>query len=346
MKKITKLLVIGPTNGCYGGLEAFMITLAQNAANWVEYDVKLCFKLVKVKEPEADLKKMAEAACSQVYYVQRASAELMKLIAWADVLHVQNPPPDIVFAAKLMAKKIFLTVHNRFVPVLNLHNILWRISIRLAYRRWFNSNYVWASWEKNAKSANSGCVYTVCNLPTGWREPAERKGFLFIGRWIPNKGIQEIIKAYALTKLSPEEWPLTILGDGPLRAEITALAKEYGLTEINMPGFINEQAKSAYITSARWLLAPALTNEDLGLTPIEARSVGVPSIVTRDGGLPEAGGPAAIIAERGNVEDLARCMMMAVNMDAETYRVKGELALSSLKDFLKPMSFYREAYVA
>jgi len=346
MEKRKKLLIIGPTNGCYGGLEAFMITLAQNAANWPEYEVRLCFKLVKIKEPEADLKRMAEGGTYKVYYVQRASIGLVKLIAWADILHVQNPPPDIVFVAKLMAKKIFLTVHNRLVPVLSFHNILWKISIRLAYRRWFNSNYVWASWEKGVKAENSSCVPTVCNLPKGWYPPAERKGFLFVGRWIPKKGIQEIVKAYALTGLNPKDWPLTILGDGPLRTEIILLVKQLGLTEINMPGFIDEQAKATYISSARWLLAPALTNEDLGLTPIEARSVGVPSIVTQDGGLPEAGGPAALIAKRGDVEDLAKCMMLAVNMDEETYIRRGQLAMSSLKDFLKPMSFYREAYVA
>jgi hypothetical protein len=188
MKKQTKrLLIIGPTIGCYGGMEAYMIALATAASEWPEYEVKLCFKLVKTDKPEEGLKRMAEDGKRQVYYIQRASAELVKLIAWADVLHVQNPPPDVVFIAKLMGKKVFLTVHNRHAPVFTLQNILWRASVRLAHRRWYNSNFVWGTWETKNKSLKSACIYTVCNLPQTWLPPAERKGFLFVGRWTPKK---------------------------------------------------------------------------------------------------------------------------------------------------------------
>jgi glycosyltransferase involved in cell wall biosynthesis len=37
------------------------------------------------------------------------------------------------------------------------------------------------------------------------------------------------------------------------------------------------------------------TREDFGLTAVEARNLGVPCIITRDGGLPEAGGKQALI---------------------------------------------------
>jgi glycosyltransferase involved in cell wall biosynthesis len=98
------------------------------------------------------------------------------------------------------------------------------------------------------------------------------------------------------------------------------------------------------VASSRWLLAPARTQEDMGLTPIEARSVAVPAIVTRDGGLPESGGPAALIAEPGNVADLARCMQEAAAMTDEAYQARSELSRSSLAQYLKPMGFYRTAF--
>ena len=81
-----------------------------------------------------------------------------------------------------------------------------------------------------------------------------------------------------------------------------------------MPGFVDDATKENYLAGTKWLLAPAKTQEDLGLTPIEARSVGVPSIVTRDGGLPESGGPSALIAAPGNVLELAECMRVAAGM--------------------------------
>lgn len=338
------LLIIGSSQGVYGGIEAFMIALAEAASQWLEFEVKLCFKLIKGAELTDELKHSAADTCSQVHYVRRGSLQLARLIAWASVLHVQNAPPDIVFPARLLAKKVFLTVHNRRMPNLNLHNLIWRFSIMLGHQRWYNSRFVWGTWEPKTKLATSDCIPTVCRLPTQWCQPENRKGFLFIGRWIDNKGIQELLQAYALNKFDPEEWPLTILGDGPLKPTVLRLIQELGLRGLRMPGFVDDASKQQYLSTSRWLLAPARTLEDLGLTPIEARSVGVPSIVTRDGGLPESGGQAALIAEPGNVEDLARCMRIAATMGEQEYRQRGELSRSSLTDFLKPMEFYRNAY--
>ena len=339
-----KLLIVGASQGGYGGIEAFMIALAEAAEAWPEVEVRLCFKLVKGTTFKDELKQLAENVCRQVYYVERGSSELLQLVRWADVLHVQNMPPDIVFPARLLAKKIYLTVHNRRLPVRNLHNTLWGMTIGLATKRWYNSRFVWSTWEPGAKSAKSDCIPTVCRLPQQWCPPEQRKGFLFVGRWITNKGIEEILQAYALAGFSHTEWPLTLLGDGPLKPKVLQLIKELGLTHVQMPGFVDDDAKQRYVASTRWLLAPARTQEDMGLTPIEARSVGVPAIVTRDGGLPESGGQAALIAEPGDVADLARCMQEAAAMTQEDYRVRGELSRSSLAQYLRPMEFYRAAY--
>ncbi|HTE28219.1 glycosyltransferase [Flavitalea sp.] len=345
MKVVRKnLLVVGSTLGCYGGMEAFMITIAEAAAKWPEFEVRLCFKLVSGQSQEQNLVRNSTAACSQVFFVKSNSKQLFSLIKWADILHVQNTPPDVVFPAKLFSKKIFLTVHNWRRKDLGLHSFLWKYSVKLAYRRWFNSRFVWDTWEPGKKSLRSDAFPTVSNLPEGWHPPESRKGFLFIGRWINNKGIEEILKAYKQNSFDTEQWPLTILGDGPLRPVVEDLIKELGLTKVIMPGFVDINTKKQYLSSAKWLLAPANTREDLGLTPIEARSVGVPSIVTKDGGLPEAGGPSALVAEPGNVNDLARCMKIAVEMNDSDYLIRAKLAKSSLAEFLRPIEFYRQAY--
>jgi glycosyltransferase involved in cell wall biosynthesis len=339
-----KILIIGATQGGYGGIEAFMIALAEAADTWQEYEVCLCFKLVKGTVFKEELKQSAEKVCRKVEYVQRGSGALLKLIQWADVLHVQNMPPDIVFPAWLLRKKILLTVHNRRLPVNNIHNKLWSITIRLADKRWYNSRFVWNTWEPKIKLATSDCIPTVCRLPQQWCSPEDRKGFIFVGRWIVNKGIEEILQAYAKINLSPVEWPLTIIGDGPLKPKVRQLIEELELKHVHTPGFVDDLTKQQYISSSRWLLAPARTQEDMGLTPIEARSVGVPAIVTRDGGLPESGGQAAIVAEPGDVADLARCMLEAAAMTDEAYRIRAELSRSSLAQYLKPIEFYRLAY--
>jgi glycosyltransferase involved in cell wall biosynthesis len=187
-------------------------------------------------------------------------------------------------------------------------------------------------------------VPTVCRLPQTSCPPADRKGFLFVGRWIENKGLEELITAYSRSQLDPARWPLILLGDGPLRPKVQALLAQLSVQGVEMPGFVDDQTKAIRLAGARWLVAPARTREDLGLTPIEARSVGVPVIVSRDGGLPEAGGGAAIIVEPGNIEELAGALKRAAAMGEQEYLERAERGRATLKEFLRPMTFYREAY--
>jgi glycosyltransferase involved in cell wall biosynthesis len=187
-------------------------------------------------------------------------------------------------------------------------------------------------------------VPTVSNLPTVEVPVEKRGGFVFAARWIENKGADKLVAAYAQAGLDPEQWPLRMLGDGPLRGWLLEEVRAHGIRGIEMPGFVTEEEKHRATASARWMVVPPHTNEDMGLTAIESRSVGVPVIATRDGGLPEAAGPGALLCEPGDVEDLARVLQEAAAMPDEIYRERAQLAKSSLKGYLVPLSFYTEQY--
>lgn len=77
MKK--NLLIIGSSQGVYGGIEAYMIALAEAASSWEEFDVKLCFKIIEGADAVENLVQSAEAVCKQVYFVRRGSKELVDL---------------------------------------------------------------------------------------------------------------------------------------------------------------------------------------------------------------------------------------------------------------------------
>jgi len=95
---------------------------------------------------------------------------------------------------------------------------------------------------------------------------------------------------------------------------------------------------------AKWNVAPPHTREDLGLTPIEARHLGVPSVITRDGGLPEAAGPSALVAEPGDVASLRARLEEAAAMPDDEYRRRALTSQSQLRDFLRPLSDYHALY--
>jgi glycosyltransferase involved in cell wall biosynthesis len=153
-----------------------------------------------------------------------------------------------------------------------------------------------------------------------------------------------LVQAYAESGLSPDEWPLHLLGDGPLREPILGLIREKRIRGIEVHGFVSEAEKADILRHTKWLVVPPHTNEDMGLTPLEARSVGVPVIATRDGGLPEAAGPAALLCEPCSVPDLKRCLLQAAAMSEAEYAERGQRGLDSLKDYLTPLAFYPTAY--
>jgi glycosyltransferase involved in cell wall biosynthesis len=186
---------------------------------------------------------------------------------------------------------------------------------------------------------------TVADLPTGVVPPEARRGFVSIARLIPNKGLDDLVRAYALARINHADQPLTIVGEGPLRPLLSDLAARNGVAEhVRLPGFVDAPTRDALIRNARWLVAPANTKEDLGLTPLEARHVGVPCIVTRDGGLPEAGGREALMCEPGDASGLAQSLEAAAQLSAEDYAARGERTRRELMDYLRPPSWFSERY--
>ena len=150
--------------------------------------------------------------------------------------------------------------------------------------------------------------------------------------------------AYAKAALDPAIWPLVMMGDGPLRGPIEADIRARAIAGIQVIGFADEKTKAEKLKHARWAVVPPNTNEDFGLTAIEARHVGVPCIITRDGGLPEAGGQQALVCEPGNADALARLLQQAAAMNESEYAERANRTREELEKELEPLDFYARAY--
>ena len=336
-----KLLLVSPGQGTYGGIEAFVLAVADAVQQEPDFAVRICFKKVSGFGLHPDFASMLKG--QPVTFVERAGKELADAVRWADIVHLQNASPDVIFLAKLFGKRIVLTIHNYMPRQLTGHRLLWRISARFADARWYNSNFVWKTWEGGHPRRASRKVTTTSRLPEGSVPPSQRRGFLFIGRWIANKGIETLVEAYARADLDRTTWPLVLIGDGPLRPAVEELVRRHRL-DVRMPGFVDDAIKAEYLRKARWLVAPPHTNEDLGLTPLEARNLGVPCIVTRDGGLPEAGGEQALICEPRDSEGLARLLEQAAQMSTEEYESRAQATRRELADEMVPLQFYADSY--
>jgi len=339
-----RVLITAPTQGRFGGLEAFVLALGESCKKSPGLAARLCFKLVRGGEFSEELRARCDGAGVDYVVVTRASRELKKHLRWAEVVHAQNPSPDVALGAKWLGRPVVMTVINHRSESRTLHARLWGLAVRLADERCYISDFVRSTWEPGDLRRHSQVMPAVSSLPPERAVDWERAGFFFIGRWIANKGLEELLEAYATAKIDHARWPLTLAGDGPVRAWVDDFLGRNKNIAVERPGFISDEDKFGRMGRAKWNVAPPHTREDLGLTPMEARHLAVPSIITRDGGLPEAAGPQALVAEPGDVASLRARLEEAAAMPEEEYRRRALASQAQLREFLRPLSDYHAIY--
>ena len=107
---------------------------------------------------------------------------------------------------------------------------------------------------------------------------------LFVGRLVQEKGIFELLRAYAtLDQTLRKQIGLMFVGDGPCRAELQKQASAVTEGEISFPGFVQREQLPAYYALAEMFVLPTYT-DTWGLVVNEAMACGLPVIVSRVAG--------------------------------------------------------------
>jgi glycosyltransferase involved in cell wall biosynthesis len=125
---------------------------------------------------------------------------------------------------------------------------------------------------------------------------------LTVGSLTTVKDQATAIRAVALL----ENGRISIVGEGPQRGALEALAAELGVRErvqflgirLDIPQLI--AAADIYVQTSRW--------EGFCLAVVEALAGGLPCVASRVAGLQEVIGPAALFFEAGNARELAACL--------------------------------------
>jgi glycosyltransferase involved in cell wall biosynthesis len=337
------VLVTAPSQGGYGGIETFVLSLSEALRTTGAVKVRLVFKLVKGFTLSNALGGAVKERAGWCRIVRRASLPLAWEIHQSDIVHAQNASPDTVLFAWLMRRPLLLTIHNRLEGRPSLRRRMWRCAARLANRRWYNSGFVAQSW--GSAQPDSDVVFTAMQVKFGFADLAPRRGFFFIGRWIENKGADTLIEAYRQARIDRARFPLEMAGSGPLLKPLSDRVRALGIEGVRLHGFVDEARKESLYRHAAWLVAPPNTLEDMGVTPMEARGKGIPCIVTRDGGLPEAAGSDALVCPPNDPAALARCLEAAAAMEGQEYERRARSTFEELKRQIVDAGFYVNEYV-
>lgn len=140
------------------------------------------------------------------------------------------------------------------------------------------------------------------------------RSFLFVGRFVSEKGIDQLIRAYrAYRAQSVAPWPLVCCGAGPL---LSRLENQPG---IHVEGFVQPDQLGARLASAGCLVLPS-TFEPWGVVVHEAASAGLLILASRNVGAvvnlvqPNFNG---YIFDPHDAEELSRLMAHVGSMDEE-----------------------------
>jgi glycosyltransferase involved in cell wall biosynthesis len=114
--------------------------------------------------------------------------------------------------------------------------------------------------------------------PGGERSPVPH--LVAVGRLMPAKRFDVLIRAAAQARASVPGLRLTIVGDGYERIELERIASEVGGTDwIDLPGRCSD-AELVSLYRRAWLLASASSHEGWGMSITEAAACGTPAVAT------------------------------------------------------------------
>ena len=131
-----------------------------------------------------------------------------------------------------------------------------------------------------------------------------------VGRLSPEKGQAGLLRAFAQLRERHEDVRLRLVGDGPDRNALEALAAELGLTDrLTFLGRLNENDTLAEIAESDLLVLPSFM-EGLPIVLMEAMALGVPVVASRVAGIPELveDESAGLLFAPSDWGGLARCI--------------------------------------
>ena len=118
------------------------------------------------------------------------------------------------------------------------------------------------------------------------RAPPLRR-ILFVGRLVPVKGVSVLLGAFGHIASAFPDATLTIVGDGPDRAELQAKAAKLGLdNRVAFTGALSQQQVAARMATSDLFVLPSFA-EGLPVVLMEAMASGLPVIATPVAGIPE-----------------------------------------------------------
>lgn len=213
----------------------------------------------------------------------------------ADVIHYHFPWPfmDVVHFVTMVKKPTVVTYHSDIIrqqQLLKLYRPLkWKFLGDVSRIVATSPNYlatsdVLAKYKHKVSVIPIGLDKATYPVPsserlTYWRDRLGPKFFLFVGVIRYYKGLHILMEAAQGT-----DYPIVIVGAGPIEGELKAQAEQLGLRHIHFLGHLSDEDKVVLLTLCYGVLFPShLRSEAFGISLLEGAMYGKPMISSEIG---------------------------------------------------------------
>ncbi|QRX84519.1 glycosyltransferase family 4 protein [Glaciimonas sp. PAMC28666] len=214
--------------------------------------------------------------------------QFAQLAKKADVIHFHFPWPfmDLVHFATRAHKPTVVTYHSDIIrqqKLLKIYRPLKRMFLSSVDRivatspSYLSSSAVLTRYADKVSVIPIGLDKTSYPAPLPalqqyWRERLGEKFFLFIGVLRQYKGLHILLAAAQGTN-----YPIVIVGAGPMEEELKAQVAQLGLQNVHFLGQVSEEDKVALLTMSYAVILPShLRSEAFGISLLEGAMYGKP----------------------------------------------------------------------
>jgi glycosyltransferase involved in cell wall biosynthesis len=147
--------------------------------------------------------------------------------------------------------------------------------------------------------------------------PENIKIISYFGRLFPEKGVEDLLAAFALLKRDQPDTLLVIGGQGISSDGLKQFVQMRNLPDVIFTDTVSNDEKRALMQLSYVGVIPTkpILNfvETLCISALEYQAAGVPLVTTRVGGVPEAAGSHSLYAKHSSPEDLAEKIALVLD---------------------------------
>ena len=229
---------------------------------------------------------------------------LYHLLHSADVVFQNNISLGVLLPA-LVARKPVLLVHQTWIRGVN-GQIHWNDRLKLLALQGAANTAI--------SAAVARALPVACKIiPNPYRDNLFRwinrgpraQELIFVGRLVSDKGVDILLRALALLRQKNFFPSLTIVGDGPEREQLQAMAADLNLPHVTFAGAKQGVELVNLLNAHRLMVVPSRWPEPFGIVALEGIACGCVVIGSTEGGLAEAIGPCGVTFSNGDAEALA-----------------------------------------